>query len=112
DRERPPVARARSQLAHDGEQRERLQLRAQRRRPPRTWIACSTPIAARFVIIDEPPTDTNGSGMPVIGAIPIVMPMLTNTWNRNMKTSPPATIAEKRSRAEVTIFSPRQTTSR
>ena len=36
------------------------------------------------MIIDEPPTETNGSGMPVIGAMPIVMPTLTKTWKRNM----------------------------
>ena len=41
---------------------------------PRAWIACSTPIASRFATIDEPPTVTNGSGMPVTGAMPIVMP--------------------------------------
>ena len=31
---------------------------------PRAWIERSTPIAVRFAIIDEPPTLTNGSGMP------------------------------------------------
>ena len=50
----------------------------------------------RFAIIDEPPTETNGSGMPVIGAIPIVMPTLTKIWNRNANTIPPATIAAER----------------
>ena len=60
---------------------------------PRAWIACSTPTASRFATIDEPPTVTNGSGMPVTGAMPIVMPTLTNTWNRNAKTIPPATTA-------------------
>ena len=64
------------------------------------------------MIIDEPPTETNGSGMPVIGAIPIVIPTLTKTWKRNTNTIPPATIAQKRSRALATIFRPRQTTSR
>ena len=44
---------------------------------PRAWIESSIPIAARLAIIDDPPTLTNGSGMPVIGAIPIVMPTLT-----------------------------------
>ena len=48
------------------------------------WIACRIPIARKFVIIDEPPTETNGSGMPVIGAIPIVIALFTNTWKRNM----------------------------
>ena len=51
------------------------------------------PIARRFATIDEPPTVTNGSGMPVTGAMPIVIPTLTNTWNRNANTIPPATIA-------------------
>ena len=44
---------------------------------PRAWIESSTPIAARFAIIDEPPTLMNGSGMPVIGAMPIVIPTFT-----------------------------------
>ncbi len=61
--------------------------------PPRAWIDCSTPIAIRLAIIDEPPTVTKGSGMPVTGAIPIVMPTLTKTWKRNANTIPPATIA-------------------
>ena len=69
-------------------------------------------MAARFVIIDEPPTLTNGSGMPVIGARPIVIPTLTKTWNRKATTIVPAAIAEKRSRAIVTIRSPLQTTSK
>ena len=37
--------------------------------------------------------------MPVIGAIPIVMPTLTKIWNSSANTSPPATIAENGSRA-------------
>ena len=35
---------------------------------------------------DEPPTLTNGSGMPVTGAIPIVMPTFTKTWKSSAKT--------------------------
>ena len=86
---------------------------ASRPRPrPRAWIAWSTPIASRFAIIDEPPTLTIGSGMPVTGAIPIVIPTLTKTWNRNANTIPPATIAEYGSLAVATTFRPRQTTSR
>ena len=50
--------------------------------------------------------------MPVIGAIPIVMPTLTKIWNRSAITMPPATIAEKRSRATVITLSPRQSTRR
>ena len=67
---------------------------------------------SRFATIDEPPTLTIGSGMPVTGAIPIVIPTLTKIWNRNANTIPPAAIAEKASRAVATTFSPRQTTSR
>ena len=79
---------------------------------PRAWIASRTPIAQRLAIIDEPPTLTNGSGMPVIGAIPIVIPTLIPIWNRSAKVIPPATIAENESRATVMIRSPRQTTRR
>ena len=42
---------------------------------------------------------TNGSGMPVTGAMPIVMPTLTKIWNRNAKAMPPATMAANASRA-------------
>src|SRR5262249_2499271 len=79
---------------------------------PREWIDCNTPIASRFATIDEPPTVTNGSGMPVTGATPIVMPTLTKTWNRKPNTMPPATVALKRSSASVMIRRPRQTTRR
>jgi hypothetical protein len=58
------------------------------------WIAWRIPMARKFVIIDEPPTETNGSGMPVIGAIPIVIALFTNTWKRNMNAIPPATTAQ------------------
>ncbi len=64
-----------------------------RRARPRAWIACRTPTARRFATIDEPPTVTNGSGMPVTGATPIVIPTFTNTWKANATTMPPATIA-------------------
>src|SRR5262245_26075549 len=62
---------------------------------PRAWIDCRTPIASRFATIDDPPTVTNASGMPVTGATPIVIPTLTNTWKRNANTMPPATTALK-----------------
>ena len=42
----------------------------------RTEIACKTPIAARFMTIDDPPDETKGSGIPVMGAIPMVIPTL------------------------------------
>src|SRR5262249_954531 len=78
----------------------------------RRWIERSKPTGRRFAIIDDPPTLTNGSGMPVIGAIPIVIPTLTKTWKSSATTRPPATIAANGSRASVTIRRPRQTTSR
>src|SRR5438270_880612 len=68
--------------------------RDEREARPRAWIASSTPIAARVAINDGPPTLTNGSGMQVIGAMPIVMPTFTKIWNSNATTMPPATIAE------------------
>ena len=55
---------------------------------PRAWMPWSTPMSTRFATIDEPPTVTNGSGMPVTGATPIVMPTFTNTWKRNATTRP------------------------
>src|SRR5205085_12592537 len=82
--------------AHGRDRPRRCQLLTlhQRRRPPRTAVACRIPIATGFVIIDEPPTETNGSGIPVIGAIPIVMPTFTKIWKSRATTIPPATIAE------------------
>ena len=65
-----------------------------------------------LAISDEPPTLTKGSVIPVTGARPIVMPTLTKIWKTNANTIPAATMAENPSRATVTIFSPRQTTSR
>ena len=42
-------------------------------------------------ITAEPPYDMNGSGMPVIGMMPIVMPMFSNIWNANIASTPTAT---------------------
>jgi len=36
------------------------------------------PIERRRVIIDDPPTEINGKGIPVTGRRPIFMPMLIN----------------------------------
>ena len=55
---------------------------------PRAWMLWRTPISTRFATIDEPPTVTNGSGMPVTGAMPIVMPTLTKTWKRKRDHEP------------------------
>src|SRR5205814_1643505 len=118
DDERPPVLRRGLQLLDqsaeyretDGQAHQRR--RVERAARPRAWIASRTPTAARFAIIDEPPTLTNGSGMPVIGAIPIVIPTLTKIWKSSATTMPPATTAEYKSRAVATIRRPRQSTSR
>src|SRR5581483_1971267 len=98
--ERPLVAAALPHLPQHRQDRERPECRRRltahaRRRPTRRrWIDWRIPIARKFVIIDEPPTETNGNGMPVIGAIPIVIAAFTNTWNRNMNAIAPATTAQ------------------
>ena len=73
------LVRRRAQLLHQPEDRAHPERQLHRRLNgvPRAWIESSTPIAARFAIIDEPPTLMNGSGMPVIGAMPIVIPTFT-----------------------------------
>ena len=38
------------------------------------------PVAAIVTSSDEPPNDTNGSGTPVTGRMPITAPMLMNAW--------------------------------
>jgi len=70
--------------------RKRCRRTVQRRR---TQIACKTPTAARFTTIEDPPEDTNGSGIPVIGAFPIDMSTLMKICTRNTKAMPPATVA-------------------
>ena len=48
-------------------------------------------------MIAEPPYDMNGSGMPVIGMMPIVMPMFSNTWNAKIASTPTASSVPKKS---------------
>src|SRR5581483_3272605 len=79
DDERSVTLRLGPQLLDDAEDRARLDRelrlchqmhyrRKSRPRPrPRTWIAWRTPIAIRLATIDEPPTLTIGSGIPVTG---------------------------------------------
>src|ERR1700694_351480 len=78
----------------------------------RTQIDWSTPSASRFATIELPPTLTNGSGIPVIGAIPIVIPTLMKIWMSNANAMPPAAIAANASRARVMTLIARQMTSR
>ena len=58
---------------------------------PRSWIAWMTPTASSAVIVPEPPKLMKGSGMPVIGAMPIVIPTLMKTENRSQPAMPAAT---------------------
>ena len=39
----------------------------------------------------------NGSGRPVIGMMPSVMPMFSNTWNANIASTPTVTSVPKKS---------------
>ena len=39
----------------------------------------------------------NGSGSPVIGMMPSVMPMFSNTWNANIASTPTVTSVPKKS---------------
>ena len=45
-----------------------------------------------MLISDAPPWLMNGSGMPVIGMIPMTMPTLTNSWNSSIAATPQAKI--------------------
>ncbi len=51
----------------------------------------------------------NGSGMPVTGIMPIVMPTFTKAWKRKMVATPTARSTPKRSREMVAMWSIRQT---
>ena len=52
-----------------------------------------------------------GSGIPVTGMIPIVMPMFTNTWNKKTTAIPPAMMLPYMSRDRVAIRRARQMSS-
>ena len=80
---------------------------------PRAWIACSTPTASRFATIDEPPTLTNGSGMPVTGAMPDRHADVDEDLEQEREDDPAGgDRRERRRAATATTRSPRQTTSR
>ena len=44
---------------------------------------------------DDPPAETNGSGMPVTGIRPTTTPMLMNAWTHNQVVIPAASRAPK-----------------
>ena len=45
-----------------------------------------SPMAMRNIIVDEPPYDSSGSGMPVVGKTPICIDTLMNTWKMKNDT--------------------------
>ena len=47
-------------------------------------------------ISEEPPDDTNGRGLPVVGTSPMTQPMFKNAWNTIMMVQLPATMEPKR----------------
>ena len=47
-------------------------------------------MAIQVDIIEVPPADTNGNGIPVIGMMPNVIPMFSKVWNANQATTPVA----------------------
>ena len=82
DQERPAhlgVLAALPQGLDDGHDRNRGHQDFPLGMRPRAWIDSRSPIAIRFATMAEPPTVTNGSAIPVTGAMPIVMPTFTKT---------------------------------
>ena len=59
----------------------------------------------------EPPYDMNGSGIPVIGMIPIVMPTFSKIWIANIARTPMATSVPKKSDDNSAIRQSRQASS-
>ena len=52
------------------------------------WTFSSRPTARNVATSDDPPSERNGSGIPVMGMMPTVMPMLTKAWRASMATTP------------------------
>ena len=65
------------------------------------------PTAAKLTINDEPPAETNGSGMPVTGTSPTTTPMLMNAWMQIQPVMPAASKAPKVSGAPSDVRIPR-----
>jgi hypothetical protein len=65
------------------------------------------PTAAKLMISDEPPAETNGSGMPVTGMSPTTTPMLMNAWRQIQAVTPAATSAPNVSGAPSEVRMPR-----
>ena len=65
------------------------------------------PIAAKLITSDEPPADTNGSGMPVTGISPTTTAMLMNAWMQIQPVIPAASSAPNVSGAPRDVRIPR-----
>jgi hypothetical protein len=65
------------------------------------------PTAAKEMMSDEPPADTNGSGMPVTGISPTTTPMLMKAWRQIQAVIPAARRAPKVSGAPRDVRMPR-----
>lgn len=65
------------------------------------------PTAAKLMINDEPPAETNGSGMPVTGTSPTTTAMLINAWMQIQDVMPAARSAPNVSGAPSEVRMPR-----
>ena len=72
----------------------------------------STPISTRLATMEDPPTVTNGNGMPVTGATPIVMPDVHEHLEEEADDEPTCHHDAVEVVAPVITRSPRQTTRR
>ena len=70
------------------------------------------PNPAMMVSMTVPPWETSGSGTPTTGARPITMPVLINTYNVNVATTPIAAILAKCSFVALAIDNPAKMTAR
>jgi len=65
------------------------------------------PTAAKLMTSDDPPAETNGSGIPVTGMRPTTTPMLMNAWMQIHAVIPAASSAPKVSGAPSDVRMPR-----
>ncbi len=70
------------------------------------------PTAANETRSDEPPAETNGSVMPVMGSSTTTTPMLMNAWNASQAVIPVAKSAPNVSGAASAIRMPRYANNR
>ena len=65
------------------------------------------PTAAKLMTSDEPPAETNGSGMPVTGTSPTTTAMLMKAWMQIQAVIPAASSAPNVSGAPSDVRMPR-----